>query len=87
MVSLGEYDAYLKRVPPLTDAMGRYPGQEHVAGNSKIPSIMYYDKHSKVMAAGAEADNASIISQAEDEDWIKTELYVCIPVYPLPCHF
>jgi hypothetical protein len=27
------------------------------------------------MAAGAEADNASIISQAEDEEWIKTELF------------
>lgn len=40
---------------------------------------MYYDKHGKVMAAGAEADNASIISQAEDEEWIKTELYVYIP--------
>ena len=43
---------------------------------------MYYDKHGTVMAAGAEADDVSIISQAEDEGWIKTELYVSIPVYP-----
>lgn len=42
---------------------------------------MYYDKHGTVMAAGAEADDVSIISQAEDEDWIKTELYVSTPVY------
>ena len=28
------------------------------------------------MCAGAEADNASIITQAEDEGWIKAELYV-----------
>lgn len=31
------------------------------------------------MAAGAEADNASIASQAEDEYWIKAELYVVHP--------
>jgi len=43
---------------------------------------MYYDKHGTVMAAGAEADDVSIISQAEDGGWIKTELYVSIPVYP-----
>lgn len=60
---------------PKIHGVTRFPGQEHVAGNSKIPSVMYYDKHGKVMAAGAEADNASIISQAEDEEWIKTELF------------
>ena len=27
------------------------------------------------MAAGAEADTATVISQAEDYGWIKTELY------------
>ncbi|KAF8843777.1 hypothetical protein BDN67DRAFT_1023775 [Paxillus ammoniavirescens] len=52
----------------------RFPGQEHVAGNSKIPSILYYDRNGKVMAAGAEADNASN-SVAEDEYWIKAELF------------
>lgn len=53
----------------------RFPGQEHVAGNSKIPSILYYDQNGTVMAAGAEAEGASIISQAEDEYWIKAELF------------
>jgi hypothetical protein len=57
-------------------AQGRFPGQEHVAGNSKIPSVLYYDREGNVMFAGAEADNASISSQAEDECWIKAELYV-----------
>ena len=51
-----------------------FPGQEHVAGNSKIPSVVYYDKHGKMMAAGAEADTAAVISQAEDYGWIKAEL-------------
>lgn len=53
----------------------RFPGQEHVAGNSKIPSIMYYDRHGRMKAAGAEADGASVLAQAEDEGWIKVELY------------
>lgn len=53
----------------------RFPGQEHVAGNCKIPSILYYDRSGTVMAAGAEADGASIVSQAEDEYWIKAELF------------
>lgn len=51
-----------------------FPGQEHVAGNSKIPSIIYYNKYGAVQAAGAEVDNTSIIAQAEDEGWIKAEL-------------
>jgi hypothetical protein len=36
--------------------------------------VVYYDKHGKMMAAGAEADTTSAQSQAEDEGWIKTEL-------------
>ncbi|KAH7912819.1 hypothetical protein BJ138DRAFT_733334 [Hygrophoropsis aurantiaca] len=60
---------------PKIHGVTRFPGQEHVAGNSKIPSIMYYDKYGKLMAAGAEADNAAIGTQAEDEEWIKTELF------------
>lgn len=37
---------------------------------------MYYDKRGKMKAAGAEADTAAILSQAEDEGWVKAELYV-----------
>lgn len=53
-----------------------YPGQEHVAGNSKIPSILYYDRGGNVVAVGAEAETTQIMSQAEDEEWTKVELYV-----------
>ncbi|KAF7327661.1 hypothetical protein MKEN_00345500 [Mycena kentingensis (nom. inval.)] len=51
----------------------RFPGQEHVAGNCKIPSVLYYDSHGRMMAAGAEAE--SMASQAEDENWIKVDLF------------
>lgn len=37
---------------------------------------MYYDKDGVMKAAGAEADGASVLAQAEDEGWIKTELCV-----------
>ncbi|CAL1716267.1 unnamed protein product [Somion occarium] len=36
---------------------------------------MYYDRHGLMKAAGAEADGASVLAQAEDEGWIKTELF------------
>lgn len=54
----------------------RFPGQEHVAGNCKIPSVLWYDARGKMVAAGAEAETSTIVSQAEDEGWIKVELYV-----------
>ncbi|KAI0694608.1 hypothetical protein BC835DRAFT_1274275 [Cytidiella melzeri] len=60
---------------PKIHGVTRFPGQEHVAGNSKIPSIMYYDTHGNMKAAGAEADGAAVLAQAEDEGWIKTELF------------
>ncbi|KIJ98141.1 hypothetical protein K443DRAFT_220891 [Laccaria amethystina LaAM-08-1] len=60
---------------PKIHGVTRFPGQEHVAGNSKIPSVIYYDKSGKLMAAGAEAESNSILAQAEDEQWIKAELF------------
>ncbi|KAI9060676.1 hypothetical protein FKP32DRAFT_1577821 [Trametes sanguinea] len=60
---------------PKIHGVTRFPGQEHVAGNSKIPSIMYYDDQGLMKAAGAEAESASIVAQAEDEGWTKAELF------------
>lgn len=72
-----------KKYNPPTQPTHRFPGQEHVAGNSKIPSVIYYDKSGKLMAAGAEAESNSILAQAEDEQWIKAELYAFSPPPPL----
>ncbi|KII85028.1 hypothetical protein PLICRDRAFT_116528 [Plicaturopsis crispa FD-325 SS-3] len=60
---------------PKIHGVTRFPGQEHVAGNSKIPSVMYYNQQGVLMAAGAEAESASVLSQAEDDQWIKAELF------------
>ena len=74
MVSQGTHPILLA-INPSQSLLFRFPGQEHVAGNSKIPSVIYYDKEGKMMAAGAEADTTAVVSEAEDEGWIKTELY------------
>jgi molecular chaperone DnaK (HSP70) len=54
----------------------RYPAQEHSGGNSKIPSILYYDSNGTVRAIGAEARQEHIIERAEEEGWMKLEWFV-----------
>ena len=51
----------------------RYPGQEHVGGDSKIPTIIYYDQSGTVRAVGAEAIGESVKEEAEENDWMKVE--------------
>lgn len=58
---------------PKTLGVNRYPAQEHVGGDCKIPSIVYYDQQGSPRAFGAEALQEQIIEQAEDEQWIKLE--------------
>ncbi|KAI5114568.1 hypothetical protein M0805_008181 [Coniferiporia weirii] len=53
----------------------RYPGQEHVSGSSKIPSVLYYDRQGLLRAAGAEALLGKNVERAEDEEWTKVEWY------------
>jgi hypothetical protein len=58
---------------PKIEPVTRYPAQEHSGGNSKIPSILYYDSNGTVRAIGAEARQEHIIERAEEEEWIKLE--------------
>ncbi|KAI5116259.1 hypothetical protein M0805_008164, partial [Coniferiporia weirii] len=60
---------------PKIHGVTRYPGQEHVTGNTKIPSLLYYDRDGNVRAAGAEAEGAQIDDEAEDNGWSKVELF------------
>jgi hypothetical protein len=58
----------------------RYPAQQKVGGDSKIPSIIFYDKEGQFRAAGAEALQESLLEQAEDQEWTKVEWYpIMIP--------
>ena len=56
-----------------------FPGQEHVAGSYKIPSIMYYDPDGNMKAGGAETEGNAMIDLAEDYGWTKAELYALSP--------
>ncbi|KAI0264453.1 hypothetical protein BC834DRAFT_924658 [Gloeopeniophorella convolvens] len=60
---------------PQIHGVTRFPGQEHVAGSYKIPTLMYYDPEGVMKVAGAEADSTAIMDLAEDEGWIKAELF------------
>ncbi|KIM86827.1 hypothetical protein PILCRDRAFT_4705 [Piloderma croceum F 1598] len=51
----------------------RFPAQENVGGDSKIPSILYYDLDGELRAVGAEALQEHIVEEAEDNGWIKLE--------------
>lgn len=53
----------------------RFPAQERVGGDSKIPSIIYYDRSGQVRAVGAEATREEVLESAEDDGWTKAEWY------------
>ncbi|OCB85337.1 hypothetical protein A7U60_g7643 [Sanghuangporus baumii] len=48
-------------------------GQDSPA--NRIPSIMYYDRHGDLLAAGASTVSDSVICDAEDEGWFKVERF------------
>ncbi|KAI9573190.1 hypothetical protein HD554DRAFT_2059660 [Boletus coccyginus] len=58
---------------PKVHGVAKYPAQEHIGGDNKIPSILYYDREGAVRAVGAEALQQHIIDQAEEENWDKLE--------------
>ncbi|EIW80707.1 hypothetical protein CONPUDRAFT_82808 [Coniophora puteana RWD-64-598 SS2] len=61
---------------PAIQGVNRYPAQDYVRGDSKIPSILYYGDEGKVRAIGAEALQESVLENAEDEDWQMAEWWM-----------
>ncbi|KAF8885945.1 hypothetical protein BD779DRAFT_1611821 [Infundibulicybe gibba] len=53
----------------------RYPGQEHAGGDSKIPTVLYYDMNGQVCAAGAAATCDEIKDKAFEKGWRKAEWF------------
>ena len=51
----------------------RFPAQQKVGGNSKIPSIVYYDPKGDVCAVGAEATDEAFLEQVDDKGYVKVE--------------
>ncbi|PPQ89040.1 hypothetical protein CVT25_006718 [Psilocybe cyanescens] len=53
----------------------RFHAQHCAGGGSKIPTVIYYDKHGEVRAVGAKARQKGIEADAEDKEWTKAEWF------------
>lgn len=53
--------------------MDRFPGQESIGGDSRIPSLMYYDKTGSLRAVGAETQQKHNVELAANERWTRLE--------------
>ncbi|KAF5317360.1 hypothetical protein D9611_003531 [Ephemerocybe angulata] len=53
----------------------RFPSQEQVGGDSKIPTVIYYDSDGKVCAIGADTLKDGIEADAEDFGWSKARWF------------
>ncbi|KAK7472143.1 hypothetical protein VKT23_000265 [Stygiomarasmius scandens] len=62
-------------IVPEIKAVTRFPAQEHVGGDAKVPSIIYYGQDGSVKAVGAEAAREGILESVEDEGWILCEWF------------
>ncbi|KIJ93867.1 hypothetical protein K443DRAFT_134933 [Laccaria amethystina LaAM-08-1] len=60
---------------PEIKGVTRFPADELGNGSSKIPTVIYYDRHGKVRAVGAEALRESVQDTAVSEGWIKVEWF------------
>ncbi|TFK95589.1 hypothetical protein BDV98DRAFT_556293 [Pterulicium gracile] len=60
---------------PEIHGVNRYPAQESVGGDCKIPSVIYYDENGKPRAFGAEALEPSVVEKATDNGWTKVEWF------------
>ena len=52
-------------------AVRRYPCQEDDGGDSKVPTVIYYDSTGKICAIGAETLREGIEQDAEENGWTK----------------
>ncbi|KAF9465198.1 hypothetical protein BDZ94DRAFT_415086 [Collybia nuda] len=60
---------------PEIKGVTRFPAQERVGGDSKIPTIIYYNRNGEVEVVGAEATSEGVQEKAEDEGWTKVEWF------------
>ncbi|KIK16839.1 hypothetical protein PISMIDRAFT_15540 [Pisolithus microcarpus 441] len=58
---------------PVINDVTRFPATDRVGGNSKIPTIIYYDREGNPRSFGGEALQEAIIERAEEEEWVKAE--------------
>ncbi|KAL1743095.1 hypothetical protein HDZ31DRAFT_41741 [Schizophyllum fasciatum] len=59
----------------LVDFISSFPAQEHAGGDSKIPSVLLYDRSGRMRAAGAETLQDDVQEMAIDEGWERSEWF------------
>ena len=69
---------FVKSGLPFEAPIFRFPAQEQIGGDFKIPSLIYYDCRGAVKAVGAEALRGVINVRAADEKWTKAEWLVSL---------
>ncbi|KAK7032185.1 hypothetical protein VNI00_013359 [Paramarasmius palmivorus] len=62
-------------LPPVIEGVTSFPGQLSTRGDSKIPSVIWYDQDGNVRAVGSEAADEAFLELADDEDFIKVEWF------------
>ncbi|KAF9262587.1 hypothetical protein L218DRAFT_960047 [Marasmius fiardii PR-910] len=62
-------------LPPITEGVPKFPGQGKIGGDSKIPSIIYYDQDGNVQAVGTEATEEAFLEQVDEEGYQKVEWF------------
>ncbi|KAF8629982.1 hypothetical protein AX15_003171 [Amanita polypyramis BW_CC] len=60
---------------PEIHGVTRFPSQQKVGGDSKIPTILFYDQEGTLRAVGAEATQDSFLEEAEDQEYVKVEWF------------
>uniref|UniRef100_A0A0W0G793 Uncharacterized protein n=1 Tax=Moniliophthora roreri TaxID=221103 RepID=A0A0W0G793_MONRR len=62
-------------LPPVIESVTSFPAQLSTRGDSKIPSVIYYDQAGNVRAVGSEATEEAFLELADDEDLMKIEWF------------
>lgn len=59
--------------------LSRFPSQQKVGGDSKIPSVVCYDEDGNVVAVGSETDEDTNPELVEVDGLVRAEWYALIP--------
>ncbi|KAJ7578243.1 hypothetical protein C8J56DRAFT_969481 [Mycena floridula] len=64
-------------IVPEIKSVTRFPAQEQVGGDAKIPSIIYYDEHGQVKGVGAEALELKdwVVENDQEDKWFLAEWF------------
>ncbi|KAJ6458053.1 hypothetical protein C8R47DRAFT_1163706 [Mycena vitilis] len=63
---------------PVIRPITRFPGQQDVGGDSKVPTSIFYDREGIIRAEGAETMRPQCRDEAQDKGWELAQWYVWV---------